>query len=142
MLSLSGKDGSSHRWNLESPIDMRSATQFFLNQETRRPDRRLAAKWANWVASVNDPLHKEIAPFVEWHKFDLNRKTARGSLGLVDSLLQFSDCGHHFLEKWDCAEDHAGHGFVVTFEDFRHSIVRTESKAAGDSRSPSQNLVC
>jgi hypothetical protein len=26
-------------------------------------------KWADWVASGNDPLHKGVAPFVERYKF-------------------------------------------------------------------------
>jgi hypothetical protein len=39
------------------------------HEQKNTPDLTRWIKWANWVASVNDPLHKRVAPFVERYKF-------------------------------------------------------------------------
>ena len=38
------------------------------------------------------------------------------------------------FERWDRPENHAGHGFVISFENRHHSIVWSECEAAGDGR--------
>jgi hypothetical protein len=39
------------------------------DEQKNTPDVTRWIKWANWVASVNDPLQKGVAPFVERYKF-------------------------------------------------------------------------
>ena len=59
--------------NWRSAVDLRSLVAQVLSQasdeQKNTPEVARWIKWANWVASGNDPLNKGVAPFVERYKF-------------------------------------------------------------------------
>jgi hypothetical protein len=54
-------------------VDLRSliaqVSSLVLDEQKNTPEVSRWIKWASWVASINDPLHKGLAPFVERYKF-------------------------------------------------------------------------
>ena len=52
----------------------------------------------------------------------------------VETLLQLGDGRDYFVHAGYRAKDHARHGFIVPPQSSEHSVVRSQSEAAGSSR--------
>ena len=64
-----------------------------------------------------------------WHHFGLCHK----SMSPVETLLQLGDGRDYFVHAGYRAKDHARHGFIVPPQISEHSVVRSQSEAAGSS---------